>query len=320
MSNQNPFLTIFTPTYNRAHTLERVYKSLVAQTCQDFEWVVVDDGSSDNTEACVKTWVEEATFPIRFKYQNNAGKHIAWNSALDIAHGDYFVCLDSDDELRPNAVEVLQADLKPKLGTVNEVSARAFFYVDSNGESYGADLNPNDLTKSFVELVYEKKLPSDVSIVFQLSKLKLFPFPNQYTKLYFPEGYIIYAFDKQYPILFASNDKLAVYHRDVNDNLSNSNSVVFAKLSSGSAITLTMMHLAHLNYNTRFFTRYPKKLFLHAIHYNRFRLHTKDCFKYLIREIQTTSGRILASIALLPGILAWMIDKARIMVYRSKQV
>ena len=72
--------TVFTPTFNRAHTLHRVYNSLCAQTFSDFEWVVVDDGSEDDTERLIAKWKKEADFPVLYKKQKNRGKHMAMKS------------------------------------------------------------------------------------------------------------------------------------------------------------------------------------------------------------------------------------------------
>ena len=74
-------LTIFTPTYNRAHTLERTYQSLCRQTCKDFEWLIIDDGSTDNTAEIVKKWINKADFRIIYIYQENQGMHGAHNTA-----------------------------------------------------------------------------------------------------------------------------------------------------------------------------------------------------------------------------------------------
>jgi len=97
--------TVFTPTYNRAHTLHRVYDSLCAQTLRDFEWVVIDDGSTDNTAELIADWATTASFPIRYFRQNHSGKHIAHNYAAGEARGKFFLPLDSDDSCPPRALE-----------------------------------------------------------------------------------------------------------------------------------------------------------------------------------------------------------------------
>ena len=83
--------TVCTPTFNRAHTLDRVYDSLMAQTFKDFEWVIIDDGSSDRTKELVSEWQSEAPFPIRYEFQKNQGKHIAVNLGAQLAAGELFL-------------------------------------------------------------------------------------------------------------------------------------------------------------------------------------------------------------------------------------
>ena len=92
-------LTIFTPTYNRAYILPKLYESLCVQTCQDFEWLIVDDGSTDNTQVLVKKWIEEDRIDIRYIYQENAGKMMAHNKAVCESEAELFMCVDSDDKL-----------------------------------------------------------------------------------------------------------------------------------------------------------------------------------------------------------------------------
>lgn len=99
--------TVFTATYNRARTLRRTYESLCRQTHRDFEWLVVDDGSSDATDALVAGWQREGRIEeIRYLYQDNGGKHTAWRRALEHARGPLLVEVDSDDELTPDALAV----------------------------------------------------------------------------------------------------------------------------------------------------------------------------------------------------------------------
>ncbi len=99
-------VTVFTPTYNRAYILGDLYHSLQRQTCMDFEWLIVDDGSADDTEALVASWQgEKNPFPIRYVYQENGGKCRAINRGLKEADGRLFFTVDSDDYLTDDAIE-----------------------------------------------------------------------------------------------------------------------------------------------------------------------------------------------------------------------
>lgn len=99
-------ITVFTPTYNRAYIIENLYRSLQRQTYTDFEWVVVDDGSADDTQALFGKWMqEENPFPIRYHKQENGGKCRAINRGLEMARGELFFTVDSDDYLTDDALE-----------------------------------------------------------------------------------------------------------------------------------------------------------------------------------------------------------------------
>ena len=101
------FLTVLTPTYNRAHTLPNCYESLFGQTCKAFEWIVVDDGSTDGTEEYF-AGLSDSAFPIRYIKKKNGGKHTALNAAHPFIRGKYVLILDSDDTLTPDAVEQIE--------------------------------------------------------------------------------------------------------------------------------------------------------------------------------------------------------------------
>lgn len=98
-------LTVFTPTYNRAHTLGRTYESLCRQTCDDFEWLIIDDGSTDNTRELVEGWISDSKISIRYIYQENQGMHGAHNTAYRNIRTELNTCIDSDDWMPENAVE-----------------------------------------------------------------------------------------------------------------------------------------------------------------------------------------------------------------------
>ena len=100
-----PALTVFTPAYNRAHTLPRTYASLLAQDCKDFVWLIVDDGSSDHTARLVRDWQKRDNgFEIRYIYKENGGMHTAHNTAYAHIDTELNVCIDSDDQLAAGAV------------------------------------------------------------------------------------------------------------------------------------------------------------------------------------------------------------------------
>jgi glycosyltransferase involved in cell wall biosynthesis len=99
-------IVIFTPTFNRGHLLKRVYSSLLRQSFREFYWLIIDDGSADNTKHVVNELIEEGKLKIDYHYKENGGKYTAIQKACQIAYADYIIILDSDDELEDNAVEV----------------------------------------------------------------------------------------------------------------------------------------------------------------------------------------------------------------------
>ena len=104
--DMKPEFTVFTPTYNRAYILPKLYESLCAQTIKNFEWLIVDDGSTDETEVLVSSWcTRENGFAIRYYKKENGGKPRAINEGVALAQGEYFFMVDSDDSLLPFAVE-----------------------------------------------------------------------------------------------------------------------------------------------------------------------------------------------------------------------
>ena len=110
-----PFLTVFTPAYNRAHTLPRTYESLLQQDCKEFLWLIVDDGSADHTEELVSEWQKRDNgFEIRYIYKENGGMHTAHNTAYENIDTELNVCIDSDDALAPGAVRHILSLWKEK--------------------------------------------------------------------------------------------------------------------------------------------------------------------------------------------------------------
>ncbi len=99
-------VTVFTPTFNRADTLHRGFESLSNQTCRDFKWLIIDDGSTDNTKEVVDGFIaQKPFFEIKYVYQPNQGKHVAKNNAVKLCDTEFFITLDSDDVCIPETIE-----------------------------------------------------------------------------------------------------------------------------------------------------------------------------------------------------------------------
>lgn len=132
-----PFVSIITPTYNRAHTLERLFESLKAQTDLDFEWIVIDDGSTDNTEDLVRSFSEQKQlFKILYHRQSNAGVCGASNSGLERVRGEMVFLLGSDDMLTSNAIEIIREE-ESKISASKDFAGLAFSLVDEKGHIIG---------------------------------------------------------------------------------------------------------------------------------------------------------------------------------------
>lgn len=174
-------LTIFTPTYNREKTLPRLFESLKAQTCKDFEWLVIDDGSLDDTSLLFQDWqTEDPGFPIRYTRVENGGKLRALNRGIQMAHGEYFLILDSDDLLRPEAILSIYEcfDSLPKGDSSFIGISLVRGDLDGNPIHRIPNIDPqigyvdcNNLER------FKYDLQSDMSEVFYTEKLRKYEFP-----------------------------------------------------------------------------------------------------------------------------------------------
>jgi glycosyltransferase involved in cell wall biosynthesis len=154
--------TVFTATFNRAHTLPRVYDSLRAQTLTDFEWLVVDDGSTDDTRELVAGWATEAPFPVRYFHQENSGKHIAENVAVREARGRFTATLDSDDWYTPDALETFLAvwESIPAAERDSFVGVVALCAVPT-GEVIGTPFPADPLDTTYTDLQLRHRVTGD---------------------------------------------------------------------------------------------------------------------------------------------------------------
>lgn len=168
-------VTLFTPTYNRAELLDRLYESILRQTNKNFEWIIVDDGSTDNTKDKVVAWIGEKRVSINYIYQENAGKASAHNRAVELAKGDVLCCIDSDDYLTDDAVEIIENNLAEIQD--EKICGMLLLKQDFDGNVLGDDF-PNGIRyASEFELTDRYKLRGEWSQVYKVSVLRENPYP-----------------------------------------------------------------------------------------------------------------------------------------------
>lgn len=211
-------LTVFTPTYNREHLLGRVYASLQKQTCRDFEWVIVDDGSTDNTETVVKGFIAEADFPIRYFKQSNGGKHRAINRGVREARGEVFFIVDSDDSVSPNGLAVIAEEYRNvrhdcSFGGVSGcMASHRGVAITPNFPSLRPDVeNENSVDCNALEIRYKYNVKGDLAEVFRTSALREFPFPEFDGEKFCPEALVWNRIAQKYKLRYF--DRI-IYHRD----------------------------------------------------------------------------------------------------------
>jgi glycosyltransferase involved in cell wall biosynthesis len=199
-----PVFTVFTPTYNRQEYLQLVYESLNKQKLFHlFEWLIIDDGSTDNTSQFIKKIKKKSNFNINYFYQTNQGKHIAHNHAISKANGELVIFLDSDDQLLPNSISYLHRIWKKKnKKQKKEIAGFLGHCVDHNKKIIGSKWKHKSENEYlhfliFYDLIVGEKIP-----IYRLDILKNFLFPkliNDKIK-FIPEGFVWLEISKYYKI------------------------------------------------------------------------------------------------------------------------
>ena len=191
------FISVFTPAYNRAHTLERLYESLLKQEFQDFEWIVVDDGSTDNTRELVEGWSRnsKSRFAIRYCYQANGGKHVAWNTGLSVAAGVVFFPVDSDDYLTDDALVRIAAVAPSAMECDHIIAVSGVRLFPESGLTGGVlqSMKTEYLDYSSIDR-RSKGISGDLAEAFFTERLRKFPFPVYPDERFVPEAVIFNRF------------------------------------------------------------------------------------------------------------------------------
>lgn len=225
-------LTIFTPVYNRAHLINRLYESLARQNNQNFVWLIVDDGSTDDLKRLIEVYKKNSNFEIRYYYQKNQGKHIAHNMGVDKCDTELFVCVDSDDYLTNDAVEKIYA--AHKANSSRDVLGYYFRKIDTNGNISGGNFSLKNRLVGLREIYYRYGFAGELAIVLKTHLIKAFSFPQYNNEKFVSEKVFYNQITSIAPMVYI-DDAIYIFEYQESGYTMNSNRLL-AKNPKGAAM------------------------------------------------------------------------------------
>lgn len=264
-------LTIFTPTYNRAHTLRRLYESLCTQTCDDFEWLVIDDGSTDFTASLIDSFIKQNRIPIRYIHKENGGLHTGYNTAYENITTELSVCIDSDDFMPEDAVEIIVNTWKEK-GSNKYLGIIGLDFSYETMEPIGGYF-PENLTECyFVELRIKNIHHGDTKPVLRTDLMKSVTpqigFPGE---KYFNPTYSLLKIGDRYPMLVVNKNLCIVDYQIGIDSMSQN--IFHQYVNSPKSFTKLRIMEMQMKHNT-FFNKIRNSI--HYVATSRIS-HEKNC-------------------------------------------
>lgn len=308
MSTFRHVFSVLTPTLNRADTLRRVYESLCEQTFQDFEWLVIDDGSTDNTRECVAQWQQQSRFPIYYHWQPTQHKKTAFNLGVRHAMGEWLVVLDSDDTLAPNALYDM-AQMQESLPTSerDQYVAVTGLCARPDGSIVG-DMFPDDVfDASSLDLTFRYGVTGEKFSCLRTDIVRQFPFPEDVPG-FVPESLVWRAIARAGYLNRFVNQVYRVYY-DSPDSLSRQD-------KSGQQHALGLWLLAHdtLVGCLPWFRYAPAKFLMAAARYTRFWLHLRHQPHQALMRRQPAGGvrtKLLIALMAPAGAALYVRDRLR---------
>lgn len=190
-------ITVFTPTYNRCYTLNKLYESLCRQTNRNFKWLVVDDGSKDDTQKYIEECRQKSPFEIIYMYQVNAGKHVAFNRGVRECDTELFFCVDSDDCLTDDAISALLDRWKDKDESIAGIVAYRGYGQD---RIIGSEF-PTGVEAAALGELYRRGKTGDTALAYRTEILRKYPFEEFPGERFMRESIVYHQVDEKYRLL-----------------------------------------------------------------------------------------------------------------------
>lgn len=196
-----PSITIFTPVYNRAYIITQLYESLCNQSCRDFEWVIVDDGSTDGIENLIDRFREEKRIDIRYFKQQNGGKHIAINRGVKEARGEFFFIVDSDDYLTKDAVEWISHNAT-LIRDNDDFAGLSGIRIRPDGSKIGGGGDFGNIDANAIDIRLRYGVTGDLAEIYKTDVLRKFTFPKFDNEKFCPEALVWFRIARHYKLRY----------------------------------------------------------------------------------------------------------------------
>lgn len=285
-------LTIYTPAYNKVKTLKRTYESLVSQTNHNFEWILINDGSTDETSELVKSFCRNA-FKWRYVEKENEGLSSVMNLAAKLADGEYILRVDGDDFLKEDAVEIILKRLQNPEIQDSKIASLVFLTCLTDAKICGYHPFTSVQRMNFWDYRCKFEATGDRAEVFKTAIFRKFPMPVFEGEKFCGESFVWNQISDYYD---------AIYYTDViyvREYLENSITNIGARLRIANPRGMQLCLSDHLNRPISL-----KSYLKYSINYYRYSLHTKYGLKKLYRDVPFTS----TFIGLIPGLILFLIE------------
>ncbi len=301
--NDGPVFSVFTPTYNRVKTIGRVYESLQRQSFTDFEWLIVDDGSTDNTRELIEICKEEARFPVRYFYQKNGHKKSAFNYGVERAMGEFFLVADSDDTLYPHALEVLFS----RWCEIPQEERERFSGVCGlddyeDGRIVGTKFPGGwGIDSNQAEIRHRYHVKGDKRGFTRTSILRANRFPDDLPG-FVPESSLWIVIGSKYKTRYI-NSVILTYYQNAHNQITSSRD------PTASALGYLYWKKIVLSFDVGWFFFRPAHFLSEAARWTRFRLHAKTARSFSMSFWPTSfSGSLLVILMSPIGLALWGLD------------
>jgi glycosyltransferase involved in cell wall biosynthesis len=288
-------ITVFTPTYNRAYTLLKLYSSLIRQSFTEFEWLIVDDGSTDNTEQLITGFISDDKLNIRYVKTINQGKHIAINKGVDLAKGELFFIVDSDDELPVHSIKNILSNYC-KVKDDNSIAGVVGRRGDKLKGVIGSENVYKELVVNALDFRYKHNIVGDMAEVIKTDVFRKFKFPLFINEKFCPESLVWNRIAQQYDFLWFN--EIVYYCEYLPDGLTSS--IVAIRMNSPKS---SMLHYSELaNYKIPLLQKVKA-----IINFWRFSFNSDQTIFESLKSVSF----VLSFFCLPIGYLAYVIDRKK---------